>query len=63
MGWHHLKIQGAKRVTRSKFCTEDPHILGVIIKDLLSWSPGALDLCTLADVYKLVSKAFSKTKW
>jgi len=51
MGWHHLKIQGGRRVTWSKFCTEDPQILGVITKNLLSWSAGALDLCTLPDVY------------
>jgi hypothetical protein len=51
MGWHHLKIQGARRVTWSNFCNEDPQILGAIIKNLLSRSPSALDLCTLVDVY------------
>jgi len=36
MGQHHLKTQGARRVTWSKFYTEDPQILGAIIKNLLS---------------------------
>jgi hypothetical protein len=56
MGWHHLKIQGGRRVTRSKFCTEDPQILGAIRKNLLLWSPSALDLCTLPDVYLQICK-------
>jgi len=51
MGWHHVKIQGGRRVTWTKFCTEDPQILGAITKNLLLWSPVTLDLCTLPDVY------------
>ena len=39
----HLKILGARRVTRSEFHTEDSQILGTIIQDLVTsatWHPG-----------------------
>jgi hypothetical protein len=32
----HLKIQGARRVTRSKFHTEEQQILGTIIQNLVT---------------------------
>jgi len=35
--WTHLKIQGARRVTCSKFHTEHPQILGVIVQNLVAW--------------------------
>ena len=37
----HLRILGAERVTRSKFCTEDPQTFGATAQNLV-----ARDLCT-----------------
>jgi hypothetical protein len=39
---NHLKILGGRRLTRSKFHTEDSQILGTIIQDLVTtatWHP------------------------
>ena len=48
-----LKIIGARRVTRSKFYTEDPQILGTIVRNavaMVTWRPGFVcvyhTLCT-----------------
>jgi hypothetical protein len=39
---HYLKILGTERVTRSKFHSEDPQILGATLQNLVTW-----DLCPL----------------
>jgi len=33
---NHVKILGAQRVTLSKFHTEDPQILGIIVQNLVA---------------------------
>jgi len=38
------KILGDRRVTINKLHTEDPHILGAIVQDLVSWRPGGRGL-------------------
>jgi hypothetical protein len=40
----HVKIVGPKSVTRCKFHTEDPQILGVTVLNLVARRPGARDL-------------------
>jgi hypothetical protein len=38
----HLEIPGTRRVTRSKFHSEDPHILSTTVEDVVvvvSWHP------------------------
>jgi hypothetical protein len=45
----HLKILGAKRVTRGKFHTEDPKILGATGKNSVAqatWRPGFVYPCS-----------------
>jgi len=45
----HLKILGARRVIWSKFHTEDPQILGVIVEKVVAratWYPGFVHHCT-----------------
>jgi hypothetical protein len=39
---HYLKILGTERLTRSKFHSEDPQILGATVQNLVTW-----DLCPL----------------
>jgi hypothetical protein len=44
----HLKSLGTKRVTRSMFHAEDPHITGATVKNIVSqptWRPGFVHPC------------------
>jgi len=45
---NHHKILSIKKVTCSRFCTEDPQILGTTIQKViwLSWHPGVVHLIT-----------------
>jgi hypothetical protein len=43
----HLKILGARRLTRSECHTEDSQILGIILQDLVTsatWHPGSVHI-------------------
>lgn len=43
----HLKIVGAGRVTRIKFCTENPQMLEATVRNAVAWATWCLEFVHL----------------
>ena len=54
---HNLKILGTERVTRSKFHSEDPQILGATVQNLVAWDVYPLEKNIIA--FELYNYLFS----